>query len=73
MRGKRTRRSVWILRGALATLGLAGAVYAADQATAPPAPADVGTTITTQKVKQGELVKPARIPNTRRRSCPPNR
>jgi len=58
MRGKRTRRSVWILRGALATLGLAGAVYAADQATAPPAPADVGATITAQKVKQGELVKP---------------
>jgi hypothetical protein len=58
MRGKRTGRSVWMLRGALATLGLAGAVYAADQATAPPAAADVGTTITTQKVKQGELVKP---------------
>ena len=61
MRGKRTRRGVWILRGALATLGLAGAVYAADQATAP-APADVGTTITNQKVKQGELVKPAEDP-----------
>ena len=58
MRGKRTRRSVWILRGALATLGLAGAVYAADQATAPPEPADVGQTITNQKVRQGELVKP---------------
>ena len=58
MRGKRTRHGVWILRGALATLGLAGAVYAADQATAPPAPADVGSTITAQKVKQGELVKP---------------
>lgn len=57
MRGKRTRRSVWILRGALATLGLAGAVYAADQATAPPAPADVRTTITAQKVRRGELVK----------------
>jgi len=46
------------MRGALATLGLAGAVYAADQATAPPEPADVGSTITAQKVKQGELVKP---------------
>ena len=45
MRGKRTGPSVWILRGALATLGLAGAGYAADQATAPPAPADVGATI----------------------------
>ncbi len=58
MRGKRTRRRVWVLRGALATLGLAGAVYAADQATEPPAAADVGTTITAQKVKRGELVKP---------------
>ena len=58
MRGKRTSRSVWILRGALATLGLAGAVYAADQATEPPAAADVGTTITAQKVKRGELVTP---------------
>jgi hypothetical protein len=47
----------WILRGALATLGLAGAVYAADQATAPPAD-DVAQTITSQKVKQGELVNP---------------
>ena len=46
-----------MLRGALATLGLAGAVYAADQATSPPAPADVGATITAQKVKQGQLVK----------------
>jgi hypothetical protein len=48
----------WILQGALATLGLAGAVYAADQVTAPPPPDDVGQTITNQKVKQGELVKP---------------
>ena len=48
----------WILRGALATLGFAGAVYAADQVTAPPPPDDVGQTITNQKVKQGELVKP---------------
>jgi len=62
MRGKRTGPSVWILRGALATLGLAGAGYAADQATAPPAPADVGATIATQKVKQGELVKPEQDP-----------
>ena len=58
MRGQRTRRRVWIVRAGLATLALAGAVYAADQATAPPAPADVATTITAQKVKQGELVKP---------------
>lgn len=54
MRVKRTRRSTWILRGALATLGLAGAVYAADQVTEPP-PEDVGKTITAQRVKAGSL------------------
>ncbi len=58
MRGKRTRRVVWILRGALATLGLAGAVYAADQVTAPPPPDDVSKTITAQRIKQGELANP---------------
>jgi hypothetical protein len=59
MRRKGTRRTVWMLRGALATLGLAGAVYAADQVTAPPPPPDdVGKTITAQRVKQGELAKP---------------
>lgn len=57
MRGKKTRRPVWILRGALATLGLAGAVYAADQATAPP-PDDLAKTIADQKIKEGTLVKP---------------
>ena len=59
MRGTTPGRR-WILRGALATLGLAGAVYAADQVTAPPA--DVGQAITTQKVKAGELVKPNEDP-----------
>jgi hypothetical protein len=58
MRGKRTRRPVWILRGALATLGLAGAVYAADQVTAPPAADDISKTITNQKIKEGAIVKP---------------
>jgi hypothetical protein len=58
MRGKKTRRLVWILRGTLATTGLAGAVYAADQVTAPPAD-DVAKTITNQKVKEGERVTPA--------------
>src|SRR5689334_5544409 len=57
MRGKKTRPLVWMLRGGLATLGLAGAVYAADQATAPPAD-DVAKTITDQKIKEGTLVKP---------------
>jgi hypothetical protein len=54
MRGKRVGRRIWILRGALATMGLAGAVYAADQVAAPPASDDVGKTITNQRIKQGE-------------------
>jgi hypothetical protein len=64
MRGKRTRRITWIVRVALATLGLAGAVYAADQVTAPP-PDDLSKTITTQRVMQGELAKPPDIDNQR--------
>src|SRR5262245_46341925 len=61
MRGKRSHRRRWILRGGLATLALAGALYAADQATAPP-PADVGQTITNQRVKEGALVNPDEDP-----------
>jgi hypothetical protein len=57
MRGKKARPFVWILRGTLATMGLAGAVYAADQVTAPAAD-DVAKTITAQKVKEGERVMP---------------
>ena len=57
MRRKKTRRTAWMLRGTLATLGLAGAVYAADQATAPP-PDDLAKTITAQKIKEGAVVKP---------------
>jgi hypothetical protein len=58
MRGKKTGRLAWILRGGLATLGLAGAVYAADQVTAPPAD-DVAKTIAEQRIKEGTLAKPA--------------
>src|SRR3954453_10520564 len=65
MRAKRTEPTVWILRGALATLGLAGAVYAADQVTAPPPPDDVSKTITAQRVRQGELAKPLDVENQR--------
>ena len=57
MRRKKTRRTAWILRGTLATLGIAGAVYAADQATAPPSD-DLAKTITAQKIKEGAVVKP---------------
>jgi hypothetical protein len=58
MRGKRARRNAWILRGALATMGLAGAVYAADQVTAPPSPDDVTKTITEQRIREGALARP---------------
>src|SRR6185436_2205274 len=70
MRGKRTRRPVWILRGALATLGLAGAVYAADQVTAPPPPDDVSKTITEQRVKEGTLATPPDLANQKVKLTP---
>jgi hypothetical protein len=52
MRRKRTLRRSWIARGVMATLALAGGVYAADQVTAPE-PADVGSVINAQRIKQG--------------------
>ena len=45
------------MRGAIATVGLAGAVYAADQVTAPPAD-DLESTIQAQRVAEGRLAKP---------------
>src|SRR5512144_324342 len=57
MRGKKAGRFAWILRGGLATLGLAGAVYAAEQATAP-SDDDITKTIANQRIKEGTLVKP---------------
>ena len=70
MKGKRARRPVWILRGALATLGLAGAVYAADQVTAPPPPDDVSKTITEQRVKEGALATPPDLANQKVKLTP---
>jgi len=70
MSGKRTRRVVWMVRGALATLGLAGAVYAADQVTAPPPPDDLSQTLTAQRIKQGELAKSQDIANQRVKLTP---
>jgi hypothetical protein len=61
MRAKKTRPSAWILRGALATLGLAGAVYAADQVTAPPPADDLAKKIADQRVKEGTLVNAAPV------------
>jgi hypothetical protein len=70
MRAKRTRPVVWILRGAVATLALAGAVYAADQVTAPPSPDDVTKTITEQRVKQGQPATPPPVENQREKLTP---
>ena len=70
MRGKRRGQRVWILRAALATLGLAGAVYAADQVTAPPANDDVGKLITNQRVREGGLAKPEPPANQREKLSP---
>jgi len=56
MRRKRTLRRSWIARAALATLALAGGVYAADQVTAPE-PADVGSVINAQRIRQGVPAK----------------
>jgi hypothetical protein len=58
---KRTGRFTWIVRGGLATLLLAGAVYAADQVTAPAAD-DLNKTITDQRVKEGVPAKLAQDP-----------
>jgi hypothetical protein len=68
MKGKRARRPVWILRGAVATLGLAGAVYAADQVTAPPD--DLSKTITEQRVREGALATPPDIQNQKVKLTP---
>ena len=57
MRGKRTSRATLVVRVALVTLGLAGAVYAGEQATAPPD--DLNKTITEQRIREGALAKPA--------------
>jgi hypothetical protein len=46
----------WIARGVIATLMLAGGVYAADQAAAPE-PADIHSVINTQRIRQGVAVK----------------
>ena len=56
MRTKRSLRRSWIARGAIATLALAGGVYAADQATAPEA-ADVNSVFNAQRIRQGVPVK----------------
>lgn len=46
-----------ILKVTIVLTGLAGGVYAADLATAPAAPADVGQVILAQEVNEGQLVK----------------
>jgi hypothetical protein len=46
-----------ILKVTIVLTGLAGGVYAADLATAPAAPVDVGQVILAQQVNEGQLVK----------------
>ena len=70
MRGKRTRRRLWILRGALATLGLAGVVYAADQAAAPAE--DLEQTIAAQRVRSGQPVRPSEEIEHQRQALSPD-
>ena len=57
MRAKRTSRGTLVVRVALVTLGLAGAVYAGEQVTAPPD--DLNKTITEQRIREGAPAKPA--------------
>jgi hypothetical protein len=57
MRKKRASRTTLMIRVGLVTLGLAGAVYAGEQATAPPD--DLNKTITDQKIREGAVVKSA--------------
>jgi hypothetical protein len=47
----------------VATVGLAGGVYAADQATAPPQPTgdELARTIATQRATDGQLVRPNKV------------
>jgi hypothetical protein len=60
VRRKPGRRSRWLLRGAIATVGLAGAVYAADQVTSP-ANDDLTQMIQAQRAAAGKLIKPGEI------------
>jgi hypothetical protein len=56
MRAKRASRGALVVRVAIVTLGLAGAVYAGEQVTAPPD--DLNKTITDQKIREGVSAKP---------------
>jgi hypothetical protein len=69
MRRKRTGRATLVARVALVTLALAGAVYAAEQATAPPD--DLGKTIADQQIRDGKPVKPPEDPEHQRETLTP--
>jgi hypothetical protein len=59
-----------IVRVGLVTLGLAGAVYAGEQVTAPPD--DLNKTITDQKIREGAVVKsPAELEHQAEKLSPP--
>jgi len=55
MRAKRASRGVLFARVAIVTLGLAGAVYAGEQVTAPPD--DLSKTIIDQRIREGSPAK----------------
>jgi hypothetical protein len=69
MGGKRVNRRRWIGRSVLTTLVLAGGVYAAEEATAPPP--DIGSLITAQRIKQGELANQADDPEHQAQTLSP--
>jgi hypothetical protein len=60
VRGKQGKRSRWLLRAAIATVGLAGAVYAADQA-ATPQTDDLTKIIQEQRIAEGRAAKPGEL------------
>jgi hypothetical protein len=61
VRRKRRNRRIWI--AAVATVGLAGGVYAAEEATAPPQESgdELARTIATQKINEGQLARPVPV------------
>jgi hypothetical protein len=62
MRAKRTSRATLVVRVAFVTFGLAGAVYAGEQVTAPPPADDLTQTITDQRIREGSPAKPPEDP-----------
>jgi len=71
MRRKRIGRVGSIARGALTTLSLVGAVYAAEQVTAPPGD-DLTKTITDQKIREGKPANAGQDPEHQAETLAPD-